>query len=128
MADQRFKVQSDKAVVEPGEHVFSFDFEPTGKPDFAKGKGARAHVRLLVDGKVVGEGDLPVTIPLSLGLGGGVAVGSDNRSPVMLADGYAPPFAFTGEIRKALVDVSGADLADEEAAIKAYLAAVMARQ
>ena len=38
VADQRFKVQSDKGIPE-GDHIFSFEFKPTGKADIAKGKG-----------------------------------------------------------------------------------------
>ena len=68
-------------------------------------------------GKAVGGGDLPVTIPLTLGLSAGVCVGSDSGSPVMLD--YVPPFAFTGAVKKVLVDVSGRALEDEEAAIQA---------
>jgi arylsulfatase len=127
VADQRFKVQA-QSTVPAGDHVLSFAFKPTGAPDIARGKGTPATVTLLVDGKVVGSGDLPVTIPLSLGLGAGVCVGSDSGSPVMLADEYLPPFAYTGTIHKALVDVSGEDIGDPEERVKAYLKAAMARQ
>jgi arylsulfatase len=121
VADKRFKVEA-KAGIPEGDHVFSFDFIPTGKPDFAKGKGAPATVKLLIDGKEVGTGDLPVTIPLSLGLGGGAVLGVDNGSPVMLAEDYKPPFAFTGTIKKAMLDVSGEATEDLEAKVKMYLA------
>jgi hypothetical protein len=122
VADQRFKVESKDKAIPEGDHVFSFEFTPTGKPDIAKGKGVPANIKLLVDGKVVGEGDLPVTIPLSLGLGGGVIVGCDSGSPVMLADAYKPPFTFTGTVKKVLVDVSGESTEDLEAKVKMYLA------
>jgi arylsulfatase len=125
VADQRFKVQADSKITE-GDHVFSFEFKPTGKPDVGKGKGAPGTIKLFVDGKPVGGGDLPVTIPLTLGLSAGVCVGSDSGSPVMLD--YSPPFAFTGTVKKVLVDVSGQPLEDEEAAIQAYLKMAMARQ
>jgi arylsulfatase len=125
VADQRFKVQADSKIPE-GDHVFSFEFKPTGKPDVGKGKGAPGTIKLFVDGKPVGGGDLPVTIPLTLGLSAGVCVGSDSGSPVMLD--YSPPFAFTGTVKKVLVDVSGQPLEDEEAAIQAYLKMAMARQ
>src|SRR5690606_27817016 len=105
-----------------GDHVFTFEFAPTGKPDIAKGKGVPANVKLFVDGKVVGEGDLPVTIPISLGLGGGLVMGADTGLPVMLAEDYEPPFAFTGTIRKSLVDISGEPIEDLEARIRMYLA------
>jgi arylsulfatase len=127
VADQRFKVQADASVPE-GDHVLSFEFTPTGKPDIAKGKGVPAKIALFVDGKVVGEGNLPVTIPLSLGLGAGLVLGADSGSPVMLEDEYKPPFAFTGTLHKALVDITGEALGDKEETIKAYLKTAMARQ
>jgi arylsulfatase len=122
VADARFKVEQSKAGIPEGDHVFSFECEPTGKPDLAKGKGAPAKVTLMIDGNEVGSGDLPVTIPLSLGLGGGAVVGVDNGSPVMLAEDYTPPFAFTGTVKKALLDVSEEATVDLEAKVRMYLA------
>jgi arylsulfatase len=122
VADKRFRVEASKAGIPEGDHVFSFECMPTGKPDVAKGKGAPAKVKLLIDGKEVGSGDLPVTIPISLGLGGGAVVGVDNGSPVMPAEDYEPPFAFTGTVRKALLDVSEDATVDLEAKVKMYLA------
>ncbi|MBV8682515.1 MAG: arylsulfatase [Caulobacteraceae bacterium] len=125
VAAERFKVQSAIPVPE-GDHVLSFEFVPTGQPDIAHGKGAPAAIKLFVDGKAVGAGEVPVTIPLLMGLSGGVSLGHNAGSPVM--HDYESPFAFTGVIRKALIDVTGAPIEDEEARIKAYLAAAMARQ
>ncbi|MGE0848790.1 MAG: arylsulfatase [Hyphomicrobiaceae bacterium] len=122
VADRRFKVQSNGKGIPEGNHIFSFEFEPTGKADVAKGRGVPARIKLLVDGKPIAEGDLPVTIPISLGLASGVSIGADTGSPVMLAEEYAPPFAFTGTIKKALVDVSGETVESKEAQIKIYLA------
>ena len=48
-----------------------------------KGKGTPATVKLFVDGKEVGRGDLPVTIPIRLGLGAALTVGADPGSPTM---------------------------------------------
>ncbi len=58
---QRFHVESKVAVPE-GRHKLRFEFEPTGKPDIAVGKGAPGRAQLYVDGKLVGQTDLPVTI------------------------------------------------------------------
>ncbi len=127
MADQRFKIESS-AAVPAGDHVLSIDFTPTGPADLANGKGTPATVKLLVDGAIVGQGDLPVTVPIQFGLAAGVAIGSDNGSPVMLDDEYRPPFAFSGTFHKALVDVTGEPLEDKEEAIEAYLKMAMARQ
>lgn len=73
-----------------------------------------------VDGRPVGTGDLPVTIPLSLGLAAGVAIGADPGSPTM--NDYQPPFRFTGEVHRALVDVTGDAVEDYEARMRMYLA------
>jgi arylsulfatase len=35
---------------------------------------------------------------------------------------YQPPFAFTGAIKRALVDITGAHVEDEEAKMRVYLA------
>jgi arylsulfatase len=61
-----------------------------------------------------------VTIPLNLGLAAGVSVGADVGSPVMTD--YAPPFRFTGKVKKALVDISGAMIEDQAAKMRMYLA------
>jgi hypothetical protein len=52
----------------------------------------------LVDGAPVGQGD-----SLSLDLSASVCVGSDAGAPVMTD--YKPPFAFTGTVKEALVDL-----------------------
>lgn len=119
VADSYFKVESSEPLPN-GDHIFSFQFEPTGAADPANGKGTPAKITLLVDGKPVGNGDLPVTIPLSLGLGSGLAVGCDPGSPTM--PDYKPPFKFTGEVKKALVDVTGEHVEDDEAKMRMYLA------
>jgi arylsulfatase len=119
VADKRFKVQSDKVIPE-GDHIFSFEFKPTGIPNIAKGKGVPATVTLFVDGNPVGSGELPVTIPLSLGLSAGVCVGADAGAPVMTD--YKAPFAFAGTVKKALVDVTGVHVEDMAAKMRMYLA------
>lgn len=126
VAAQRFKIRSDRPVP-GGEHVLSFEFAPTGKPDVAKGRGVPAAIKLFIDGQAAGQGELPVTIPLTMGLGAGAVVGADTGSPTM-ADEYHAPFAFTGGLHKVLVDVTGEPLEDKEAAVEAYLKAAMARQ
>jgi arylsulfatase len=121
VAEQRFKVQSESVIPE-GDHIFSFQFIPTGKADIAKGKGVPATIKLFVDGKPVGSGDLPVTIPLNLGLSAGVCVGADAGAPVMTEADYKPPFPFTGTVKKVLVDVTGEEIEDKAAKMRVYLA------
>jgi arylsulfatase len=119
VADSFFRIAADRPVPS-GRHVLSFQFEPTGPADPAAGKGCPARIQLLVDGEAVGGGELPVTIPLAMGLGAGVAVGADPGSPTL--PDYQPPFPFNGTVHKALVDVSGELVEDNEAMIRMYLA------
>jgi hypothetical protein len=64
--------------------------------------------------------DIPLTMPLSIGLGGGIVCGADNGSPVW--DKYKPPFKLTGTLYIATVDVSGELIKDDEQAMKIALA------
>ena len=76
VAQKYFQVVSD-VKVPSGNRILSFEFEPTGEPESLKGKGAPGIAKLFIDGKLVGQGELPVTIPLLLGLAAGVSVGQD---------------------------------------------------
>jgi hypothetical protein len=114
-----FRVES-KAAVPQGRHKLRFEFEPTGKPDVSHGKGAPGRARLYVDDKLVGEGDIPLTMPLSLGLGGGMVCGCDAGAPVSTE--YKPPFAFTGKLHSVTVDVSGELTKDPEAEMRVVMA------
>jgi hypothetical protein len=77
-------------------------------------------VTLFVDGKEVGRSELPVTIPIVLGLGAGVAVGADPGSPT--TPDYKPPYRFTGTIKRVQVDVSGESIEDKAARFRAMMA------
>ena len=116
-----YHVESNIPVTE-GRHKLRFEFELTGKPDVAKGKGAPGRGQLYIDGKLVGQTDIPLTMPLSLGLGGGIVCGADLGSPVW--NKYKPPFKFTGTLYSATVDVSGELIKDDEQTLKM----IMARQ
>jgi arylsulfatase len=118
VADQRFEIVGDK--VPTGRHALSFEFEPTGEAKPLEGKGAPGKAKLFIDGKPAGEGELPVTIPLTMGLAAGVSIGQDAGAPV--TDEYTAPFAFTGTIEKVIYDVSGAHVVDHEAEIRMALA------
>jgi len=113
-----FHVESNVAVPE-GRHKLRFEFEVTGKPDINKGQGAPGRGQLYIDGKLVGQTDIPLTMPLSLGLGGGIVCGADSGSPVW--DKYNPPFKFTGKLYGVTVDVSGELIKDDEMALKAIM-------
>jgi arylsulfatase len=121
VASQFFHVESNVQIPD-GRHKLRYEFEVTGKPDFAKGQGAPGRGQLYIDGKLVGQVDIPLTMPLSLGLGGGFVCGADTGSPVWSK--YQPPFKFTGTLFSVTVDVSGELIKDDEATLRA----VMARQ
>jgi len=119
VGSQFFHTESKDKVPE-GRHKLRFEFEVTGKPDIAKGKGAPGKAQLYVDGKIVAEGDVPVTMPISIGLAGGMVCGADTGSPVW--DKYKPPFKFTGKLHEVTVDVSGDLIKDHEAEAKMAMA------
>jgi arylsulfatase len=119
VADQVFRLVSD-ADVPAGDHILSFEFRPTGGADPLKGIGTPGSITFFIDGAPAGGGDLPVTIPLTLGLASGVSVGRDAGAPV--TDEYAPPFAFTGGIRRVVYDISGERVVDHEAELRVALA------
>ncbi len=114
-----YHVESNVPVPE-GRHTLRFEFEVTGKPDIAKGKGAPGRGQLYIDGKLVGDTDIPVTMPLAIGLAGGMVCGADPGSPVW--DKYKPPFKFTGKIHGVTVDVTGELIKDAEAEVRMLLA------
>src|SRR5882724_785191 len=108
---QEFHFESSEAVPE-GKAKLRYEFEPTGKPDIAKGKGTPGHGTLFVNDKVAGQTDFPFTVPLVFGLGGGLAVGRNPGSPVSQL--YGSPFEFTGTIYKITADVSVQTLQDPQ--------------
>ena len=122
---QEFNVVSDDLVPE-GRSRLRYEFEPTSKPDFAKGKGVSGRARLYIDGKLAGQGDLPVTVPLLIGLGGGLTVGRNPGSPISQL--YGSPFAFTGTIFKVTADISGHSLQDADEEQNAVAKQAMSRQ
>ncbi|HEY1653516.1 MAG TPA: hypothetical protein VGF86_00205, partial [Candidatus Tumulicola sp.] len=81
---QAFHLESDVTVPE-GKHQLRYEFEPTGKPDIANGKGTPGRAQLYIDGKLAGQSDFPVTVPLNFSLAGGFQTGSDPGSPSPIA-------------------------------------------
>jgi arylsulfatase A-like enzyme len=106
--------------VPSGRHMLRFEFEVTGKPDIANGKGAPGRGQLYIDGKLVAQADFPHTTPLSLGLTGGITVGADPGAPV--APFYTSPFEFTGTVISVTFDISGELIRDSEAEMRQILA------
>jgi len=66
-----------------GKVTLRMEFKRTGPPDFKIGKGAPGTVTLFINGKQVGQGKIPVTVPLAYGLSGdGLSCGKDTCSAV----------------------------------------------
>ena len=103
-----------------GHHELRFEFEVTGPPDIANGKGTPGLAQLYIDGVLVGQAEFPLTTPLSLGLTGGITVGADPGAPV--APFYETPFEFTGTLHSVTFDVSGEVIKDDEAEMRMILA------
>jgi arylsulfatase A-like enzyme len=103
-----------------GRHKLRFEFELTGKPGVKNGKGAPGRGQLYIDGKLVGQGDIPLTMAFMIGLAGGVVCGADGGQTVW--NKYQPPFKFTGTLHSVTVDLSGDLIADDEQSMKMILA------
>ena len=122
---EEFHVASSAEVPE-GKVSLRYEFEPTGKPDVAKGKGSPGRAQLYIDKRLVGEMTLPYTVPLALGIGSGVCIGRNSGSPV--STGYRSPFEFTGTLFRVTVDLSGKLMPDTDEERHARAKAAMARQ
>ena len=106
-------------VVPPGKHELRFEFEPTGEPDLAHGKGAPGRLQLYIDGTLVGDADAAVTTPFVFNPGA-LTCGANPGSPV--TPEYVAPFTFTGTLHSVTLDVSGELIEDTEAELRAHLA------
>jgi arylsulfatase A-like enzyme len=115
-----FSVSSPETVPD-GRHELRFEFEPTGEPDLATGRGAPGRAQLYIDRDLVAETDLPYTTPVILNPGG-LTCGADPGSPV--SPDYQAPFRFTGKLHTVTVDISGDLITDSESEMRA----VMGRQ
>jgi arylsulfatase A-like enzyme len=115
-----YSVSSSEALP-PGRHELRFEFEPTGEPDLANGRGAPGRAQLYIDSHLVAENDLPFTTPVILNPGG-LTCGADPGSPV--SRDYKAPFRFTGKLHSVTVDISGELITDTESEMRA----VMGRQ
>jgi arylsulfatase len=86
-------------IIAPGAHEVSFVFTKTAE---YTGRG-----ELLLDGRVVGAGDIPHFTPMTFSYtGGGLTCGYEVGPPI--GDGYEAPFRANVEIDRVVVDVTGA--------------------
>jgi arylsulfatase A-like enzyme len=85
-------------LVPAGEHELTMRFTKTGEH--------RGHVDLLVDGSVVGSGDVPRFTPMRFSLvGSGLTCGYSGELPP--CPDYAAPHRFNGTLHKVVVTVDG---------------------
>ncbi|MFD9466425.1 arylsulfatase [Streptomyces sp. NPDC060027] len=111
-------VASSESVPE-GRCALRFEFEPTGAPDIPHGKGAPGRAQLYIDGRLVGDNDMPVTTPIVFNPGG-MACGTSAGSAV--TPDYTAPFRFTGTLHGVIVDVSGDLIVDAESEMRVHMA------
>jgi arylsulfatase len=119
LEEQQFHVESASTLPQ-GKHELRFEFEPTGWPDVAQGKGSPGKAQLYVDRSLVGEAEIPVTVPLLYGISDGLSCGRDDRSPV--TDLYQGTFEFQGRLEQVVVEVEGELIEDEEAHTRMVMA------
>ncbi|MDR0360966.1 MAG: arylsulfatase, partial [bacterium] len=116
---ERFEVTAESQLPS-GRHHLRFEFEPTGEPGIAGGKGTPGQFRLYVDGALVGTREVPYTTPLFFEPEG-LSCGYDFGSSV-LPGVYDPPFTFTGTIHDVVLDLSGQLMEDEESKARVMMA------
>lgn len=105
--------------VPAGRHELRFEFEPTGKPDLATGKGTPGRAQLYIDRQLVAEADFPVTTPIMFNPGG-LTCGANPGQPVT-AD-YRAPFRFTGTLHRVTIDMSGELITDADSEMRMHMA------
>jgi arylsulfatase A-like enzyme len=103
---EEFKIISS-VKVPTGKVTLRWEFQKTGAPDFKLGKGAPGTGKLFIDGKLVGEGNIPVTVPIQYALSGdGLCCGRDSCSAVS-KDYMGSENYFSGRIFQVVVDLGG---------------------
>jgi hypothetical protein len=105
--------------VTDGAVALLYELEPTTPPDLAQGRGAGGRGQLYINNELVGNADIPVTVPIIFGIEG-LSCGYDFGEAV--TDNYRAPFRFTGLIKKVTVDVSGELIIDDEAEVAQLMA------
>lgn len=109
---QRARITADGPPVGPGHHELAFRYR--------KGDGFSGAAELLVDGQVVGAGEIPFFTPFRFSItDAGLTCGYARALPP--TDDYDAPFPFTGTLHRVVVTLDGPaspdDTADVEIAI-----------
>jgi arylsulfatase len=117
---ERFRVTSPDPVPE-GRQVLRYEFEPTGGPvDFLHGRGVPGRSKLYVGDELVAMTTLPYSLVASPGFYG-ITCGyahADSVDPTA----FRPPFRFTGEIARVVLDTAGESTRDDEAELRQLMA------
>jgi arylsulfatase len=103
-----------------GEVSLRYELEPTGKADFAAGKGAPARGQLYINKELVGGIQMPHTVP-NIFSTEGLTCGYDGGSRVV-PDAYRDAFPFSGTLRRVTIDLSGDLIVDSETDMKVAMA------
>jgi arylsulfatase len=98
-----------------GRHQLRFEFEPTGKPDIAQGKGTPGMAQLYVDGQLIAQNEFPLTTPIAFNPGG-LTCGANPGSAV--TTDYLAPFRFTGTLHTVIIDLSGDLITDTDSEMR----------
>ncbi len=98
LAIERFTTVGD--ALPPGKVALAMHLNYEGKPGEI---GKPATVTLTANGKKIGEGKLPKTVPIQFSLGEGIDIGMDTGSAVDFT--YKLPFKFTGKIEKVSIEL-----------------------
>ena len=117
--DARYRVSSTEAIP-PGHHMLSAEIKVDKEGKFGTG----GKVTLRMGEKVIGKGRFEKQVPFRFTVNETFDVGCDTVSPV--SDQYESPFAFTGKIKRVLVDVSDAEFKDLVALAKVAMATQLA--
>ena len=116
-----FFTVTSNAEVPVGDVSLRYEFEPTGEPDFAAGKGVPASGELYIDGKLVGAVDMPHTVPEHL-QHRGPHLRPRRRQPRRTRRLPATTSPSPARIKRVTIDLSGDLIADTDTDMKIAMA------
>jgi arylsulfatase len=117
---EQFRVSSPDPVPE-GRQVLRYEFERAGDAvDMFHGRGVPGRSKLYVGGALVAASEVPYSLVASPGFYG-VTCGYAHADSVDPA-AFRPPFRFTGEIERVVLDTAGEATVDDDAELHALLA------
>ncbi|MFZ0529580.1 MAG: hypothetical protein WAL91_03460, partial [Propionicimonas sp.] len=112
---EHFWVRTSDPLPE-GEVTVRYEFEPTGAPDPAQGRGVPARGQLYVNGVLAASIDMPYSVLNMFGTQG-LTCGYDGGEPAAPEE-YSGSFPFTGTIKRVTLDLSGELIVDSEADLR----------